>query len=584
MIGSLVSRLTGHGHASLSRTRKSEARILSIQTGDALLDRPGRAAQVRRIRDLAGVADRQFEPLYREPLASFAAFVQALPASEAHHHAVPGGMLDHALETAATALSLRRGHLLPSGAEPERQYRQQDLWTHAVFAAALLHDIGKPLVDQRIELFDRDGQSLGAWNPWMGAMSAPAITYRVSFCRERDYRLHERLAPLLVRQIIPARALAWLAGERAVLSALLATLAGDSAEGGALFDIVKQADRSSVARDLAGPAAKIKSGQGQAPSLAARLVTGLRYLLDQAELPLNRPGAAGWRDGDDLWLVSKRALDALRAHLIAEGQTGIPARNERLMDELQQHGILGATAEDRAVWHARVTLSDGWTQELRLLRVPVRRLWTEEAARPACIDGQVSPVTDDLTETSVEHKQPLPADADAQAAKDRRPTAPMTPMMSGTNAMEPDAAVPNAGAQAHSASPPPAAALSAAATDAGQVFFAWLREGLQTGRFALNEVHARLHIVNEGLLLVSPAIFKDFDAADWERAQRRFQKLKLHRKTPQGTNIWRYAVEGARKRSRINGLLIPDAERTFGIKLPDVNPHLKQALPAAPSA
>jgi integrating conjugative element relaxase (TIGR03760 family) len=583
VIGALVSRLTGHGHAPLSRTLATEPRIVPVRSGETLLDRPEHAAQMRRMRELVGLSDPQFERLYREPLSTFAALVQDLPASEAHHHAVRGGMLDHALETVVTALRLRRGSLLPAGAEPEVQSRQQDLWTYAVFAAALLHDVGKPLVDQRIELFDHAGQSLGPWTPWSGAMTSQAGGYRTSFTRERDYRLHERLAPLLARQMLPQRALVWLSSDRTVLTAWLATLTGDSDNGGTVYDIVKRADRTSVARDLAGPGACLMpaSTQGRAPSLAMRLVTGLRYLLDRGELPLNRPGAAGWRDGDDLWLVSKRALDALRAHLIAESQTGIPARNERLMDELQQHGVLIATAEERAIWHARVTLDDGWSQELRLLRLPVRRLWPDEAARPACMAGHVAPAA----QVSVAPDQSAEETATAaDAPLTLADIPPDSPTVADAQIETTATAVPTVGMPAEPTPRPPATAPSANAEDAGRAFFAWLRAGLQAGHFALNEVHARLHIVDDGLLLVSPAIFKDFDAVDWERAQRRFQKLKLHRKTPQGTNIWRYSVAGARKRSRINGMLVPDAERVFGVRLPDANPHLVRAQATEPTA
>ena len=81
----------------------------------------------------------------------------------------------------------------------------------------------------------------------------------------------------------------------------------------------------------------------------------------------------------------------------------------------------------------------------------------------------------------------------------------------------------------------------------------------------------------EGLLLISPRIFKDFDSNDWTQVQKRFQKLKLHRKTAQGTNIFTYAVKGERRQSRIKAMLIPEPERVFpGIELPPPNSHLSQ--------
>ncbi len=105
----------------------------------------------------------------------------------------------------------------------------------------------------------------------------------------------------------------------------------------------------------------------------------------------------------------------------------------------------------------------------------------------------------------------------------------------------------------------------------------WLRQGLATGRFATNAVNARIHVVTEGLLLISPRIFKDFDPENWSHVQKRFQKLKLHSKTPKGTNIFTYQVKGARRQSRIKVVLIPHPEQVFPeVTLPPPNPHLSQ--------
>jgi hypothetical protein len=136
-------------------------------------------------------------------------------------------------------------------------------------------------------------------------------------------------------------------------------------------------------------------------------VTGLRYLLDQGELPLNRNGAAGWLVGDDLWLVSKRAIDALRAHLIAEGHSGIPSSNDRIYDTLQEHGILEPCGE-RAIWHTTVA-GAGWSHELTLIRISVRRIWAEPDSRPGCFEGTVTPrvpdASEDITQASTETSQ-----------------------------------------------------------------------------------------------------------------------------------------------------------------------------------
>ncbi|MGH8532295.1 MAG: TraI domain-containing protein [Gammaproteobacteria bacterium] len=86
--------------------------------------------------------------------------------------------------------------------------------------------------------------------------------------------------------------------------------------------IVEEADRLSTAANLSGgvtrhvPTARVRP-------LHARLVAGLRYLIDYQQLTLNRPASAGWLIGKELGLVVKAALDALRAHLLEEGQRAV---------------------------------------------------------------------------------------------------------------------------------------------------------------------------------------------------------------------------------------------------------------------
>lgn len=64
-----------------------------------------------------------------QPPERYADLVQLFPASESHHHAYPGNMLDHGLEIVAYALKLRQSHLLPAGATPEAQTAQAEAWT-----------------------------------------------------------------------------------------------------------------------------------------------------------------------------------------------------------------------------------------------------------------------------------------------------------------------------------------------------------------------------------------------------------------------------------------------------------------------
>lgn len=627
---------------------------------------------VTAITALAGTSPDYWEALYQPLLDNFAAFVQQCPASEAHHHCDRGGMLTHSLQVAKLAMDGRKGRMLPPGAAAEEVNRQQHAWTYAIFSAALLHDVGKPCSDQRLRLFTPDGQDThGWWKPTEGALP-PGTYYRVEFVRDRDYRTHELLPPLLARQLTPPAALSWLQQDFPnVWKAWLGYLSGQDEVAGVLGVVVTEADMQSVADDLSG-AAPTHSRQiptAKAKPLSQRLLTGLRFLLDNHQLPLNRPGAAGWFDGSDLWLVSKRVLDDLRTHLEKEGQTGIPSRNDRLMDELQQHGILTPTLSGQAIWNATVkagTMGHAFT----LLRIPATTLWADPAQYPLVMDGSITPDSKDGVATPAKPAaatatQPIPANTttspatagqatataptaqapDAATAIQAAATAATPPAQDDDGWMLPqdmpdrgDSPASTATARDNDASPwgdddgipmPPIPAPVAStpapspilpqvddgdagdggldsflpdavggagtqpttstgtrtaptpvretrpavpepagdpdSDDTGQRFLHWLSEGLRSNRLPLNTPASVAHVVREGLLLVSPRVFKEYDPDKWEYVQRRFVKLKLHKAAANGSNIWQYHVRGKERSGTIRGMLMDGPLEKLGL-------------------
>ena len=48
-------------------------------------------------------------------------------------------------------------------------------------------------------------------------------------------------------------------------------------------------------------------------------------------------------------------------------------------------------------------------------------------------------------------------------------------------------------------------------------FFAWIRQGIADGTLKYNAPEARIHFVEEGMLLVSPGTFRQFAAASVTR-------------------------------------------------------------------
>ena len=355
---------------------------LPIESAHSLLAADHRRQLLDRIWQYTALSHPQFSQLYLNPIHRYAEHVQQLPASEAHHHAYLGGMLDHGLELVACSLKLRQSYLLPTGAAPEDQAAQTDAWSAGIAYGALLHDIGKIAVDLQVER--QDGR---VWHPWQGPLDQP---YRFRYLKGRDYHLHGAAAGLLYTQILDRPILDWLSGFPSLWGSLLYVLAGQYERAGVLGELVIQADRVSTAQNIGGNPSKAL----QAPihSLQHHLISGLRHLV-QHELKLNQPGAAGWLTQDALWLVSKTVTDKLRAYLLSQAIEGIPSSNIAVFDELQSHGLVESTPEGKAIWTALVAQGN-WQQSFTFLRIQPTLIWGSED-RPEAFSGTVSVATND---------------------------------------------------------------------------------------------------------------------------------------------------------------------------------------------
>ena len=131
--------------------------------------------------------------------------------------------------------------------------------------------------------------------------------------------------------------------------------------------------------------------------------------------------------------------------------------------------------------------------------------------------------------------------------------------------------------------------------DAARSFMVWLQQGLADGTLPVNVAGALVHFVPEGMLLVSPRIFRVFAMRFGDHAsgsapaagdpdvgksiQRQFLRAGWHRRAEKGVNILSYQVmRGERAVSQLSGVVIPNPER-FLDPVPAVNPVLVR-LPA----
>ena len=177
------------------------------------------------------------------------------------------------------------------------------------------------------------------------------------------------------------------------------------------------------------------------------------------------------------------------------------------MDELQQRGMLTPN-RDRAVWTARFTLGE-WQQDLTLLRFPVSRLWPDPATRRDTCQRTILPLV-----YMTAPKPPMPRAA-PQSVMDEPPPREMSastspnPRTARTRGRIPGACGgrcradftrrdDHRGAGVHE-TPGPGTGLSRLA-----------QTRAPNAELPINTVNARVHRVREGVLLVSPGIFRDY--------------------------------------------------------------------------
>lgn len=408
--------------------------VLPVLRGKVLLAEHD--ARLSHIRSLVGVPEQHWRFLYQPMFAAFAETVQQLPA---HHGVEAGGQLHYALEVVELALKIRRGYVLPPDKAPELVVAEQDLWTYAVTAAAVLHNVGRVMVGRRVMLRGRDHKPIGPWSPWLGPMTTTgAAHYWTEPASDLDDDFHHVLPPLLACRVVPEDGLRWLGAQSDVLVAWLGAISHHTFGNAVIADIIAQAE------DIAA-----------------------RRLWPDAPRQLAMPGVDAWLEKD--------------------------------------------TAQPPSAAPAAKAPCDG-AQRLEL-----------QQRLPAAVDPGV-------TESPIEDRQASQeGNVDAQKIVD------------------------------------PAAA-----------FISWLVEGIRSGALALNTPKARVHVVNEGLLLLSPAVFRAFAGDDWRAVQKTFLKQKLTEKTAEGENFFHYRMDTERGKKPLKGMLIRNAETKLSLTLPAINQQIQR--------
>ncbi len=375
---------------------------LPILSAIDLLDQTKTQGLVERIRSNLGYSPDNFEQDVRPLLHNFAEFVQLLPASQSHHHAHPGGLLEHLLEVGTFALTKRQGYRLPLGAGVEDQLVQGPLWSYAILIGAILHDIGKPVSDVKVTLYGANpSQAIGQWSGLAGSMlhlhgSLKATHYSLDFPEQVDYKAHGKLSSSLLHALVPASGMAWLGTQPKLLDQLNKYLNDQSAADDPVAEIIRFADMTSVSENLKSGSRR-RFANARITPLIEQLMDGLKQVVMGGHLAMNKPGAALYidPDGQHLWIVAGLAADKVREVLEAGSKSSIPKDNARLFDTWQEFGACLAPPPEfgkGAVWWVQLNKTDPpWTMVLTMLKFRISDIYTGSV--PDVFAGTIVPTS-----------------------------------------------------------------------------------------------------------------------------------------------------------------------------------------------
>lgn len=579
-------------------------KILPILSYTQLCDQLKLDPHQLELRTLFGMDEGLFSSLVLEPLRNYAEIVQLAPASEAHHHSGPGGLLKHTLDVLVLALKKRRGYQLPLGGSINDIQFQKHLWTYAIFAGCLLHDIGKLAANIRL-IGIREDQSEFTWTPQSGPWTnftseeyykallkqdkkrkiSKTLGYRIEF-RKTPYHYHDRLS-LTHWHLLSHYGRTWLFEASHIMQELTAWLWGDRFESGTIGEIVEYADRESTAKNLQLPSEARFSNT--IPAIE-RYVKLIRHWIEGNSIKLNANGGMGWVDTHgNLYLLCRSLAEKLIQECNSQGLRNLPQDPVRIYDILQEHGYALPTEDGKAIWNIRVITPQYTHEKFTCLKFEARK-FTTPTRTLSPLEGNIEILGDVVNETiftqiekstalksSNTERNTMESALEHASVESNQDSIYETVEKISTHEIESTEIAQEPVDNSHSTHKGSITQefsnvtteainlirnLEVDGSDTGKKFFSWLQRGLFEKTIILNSITAEVHIVEEGVFLLAPAIFKTFlrlhgaDENKHNNLSKKFARLRIHIRNGD-LNIHSYWVKSSNRASAIKGWLVP---------------------------
>lgn len=168
-----------------------------------LLEQPSIILMLNQLRDLTCLPEPHFDLFYKAPLGRFLALSQ---------HCSENLLADH-INAVLKALKLRRSLILPPDADAESINRSKDMWTYAVFVAALMYN-SIELIAQQVIIKEKN--ELRRWTPFDTPIPAKTY-YRVL----GKLKISKYASNTLLQNIFCTRCITWLYRDEEVFNAVV---------------------------------------------------------------------------------------------------------------------------------------------------------------------------------------------------------------------------------------------------------------------------------------------------------------------------------------------------------------------------
>lgn len=340
-----------------------------------------------RLRQSLGHTRAEFDRWVMPVLLRYAERVHLLPASEADHHCGRGGMLRHGVEAAFFAARLCEGRVWAFDMLAERRKTLDPKWRLAAVFAALLHDLGKVVVD--VNAVDESGSlqwSGHGASLWTWLTRHKIEAYYIYWRPGPRSMRHVAYGPVLLREIVGAELLDYLSedGGHEILNKLVTSFTAPDDKTNPIAEIAHKADRSSADFDLEDQARRIAAAGGSPlRTHAGMLARAMTKLVEDGTWNITKTGPL-FHTSVGLFGAPPDVFTMPISRLRQAGHLkGFPSETSQIIDLLMRMHMLEMSPEKRQLWPVRIEGRES-VLELNLVRFahPEQILGTQEAVPP----------------------------------------------------------------------------------------------------------------------------------------------------------------------------------------------------------